>query len=104
MIHVIATIQVHPGQRAAFLKEFHQLVPLVRAEQGCLEYGPTIDVASGIAAQPPVRNDVVVVVEKWESLPALEAHLAAPHMLAYREKVKDLVTSVELRVLAPAVA
>jgi quinol monooxygenase YgiN len=102
MIHVIATVQIHAGRREAFLKEFHQVVPLVRAEQGCLEYGPTVDVASGVAAQPAVRDDVVVVVEKWESLPALTAHLAAPHMLTYRGKVKDLVAGVELRVLQPA--
>ena len=43
MIHVIATIDLVEGQRAAFLKEFHALVPLVRAEAGCLEYGPAID-------------------------------------------------------------
>jgi quinol monooxygenase YgiN len=102
VIHVIATVQLHPGRREAFLHEFHQLVPHVRAEQGCLEYGPTVDVASGVAVQPAVRGDVVVVVEKWDSLPALLAHLSAPHMQAYRAKVKDLVASVELRVLEPA--
>ena len=102
MIHVLATIQLHPGRRAAFLVEFHQLVPLVRAEQGCLEYGPAVDVASGVPAQPAVRDDVVVVVEKWHDLPALLAHLAAPHMQAYRGKVKDLVAAVELRILQPA--
>jgi quinol monooxygenase YgiN len=38
MIHVIATIELVEGQRAAFLKEFQALVPQVRAEVGCLEY------------------------------------------------------------------
>jgi quinol monooxygenase YgiN len=44
----------------------------------------------------------VVVVEKWVSLAALEKHLAAPHMLKYREKVKQLVIDVQLQVLEPA--
>lgn len=64
MIHVIATIELAPGKREAFLTEFRKLVPLVHQEAGCLDYGPTIDVASGIAAQAPPRNDVVTVVEK----------------------------------------
>ncbi len=102
MIHVIATIEVAPGSRAAFLKEFHALMPLVLAEQGCIEYGPAVDVDSGIGAQTPVRADVVLVIEKWSDLPALKAHLAAPHMAAYREKVKDLVRGVALQILEPA--
>ncbi len=34
-------------------------------------------------------------------LPALEAHLSAPHMTAYRERVKHVVVGVELQVLDP---
>jgi quinol monooxygenase YgiN len=102
MIHVIATIELIEGKRQAFLAEFRQVVPLVRAEAGCLEYGPTIDVATDIAAQVPPRDNVVTVVEKWQSLQALQAHLAAPHMAAYRGRVKDFVSSVKLYVLQPA--
>jgi quinol monooxygenase YgiN len=103
MIHVIATIELHAGKREAFLAEFHKIVAPVRAEVGCIEYGPTIDVAgTGIAAQLPLRENVVTVVEKWESLQALQAHLVAPHMLEYRPRVKDLVASVKIQVLQPA--
>src|SRR5690242_8780343 len=102
MIHVIATINLHAGKREAFLTEFRNLVPLVRAEAGCLEYGPTIDLDTGISAQLPVRVDVVTVVEKWESLDALRAHTGAPHMTEYRQRVKDLVAGVTLQVLQPA--
>jgi quinol monooxygenase YgiN len=52
--------------------------------------------------QGPSRDDVVVVVEKWESIPALEAHLIAPHMMEYRPKVKDFVKRVSLQILSPA--
>jgi len=101
MIHVIATVELKPGTRAAFLTEFHRVVPLVRAEAGCLEYGPAVDVASGIASQPPVREDTVVVIEKWSDLPALHAHLAAPHMADYRTRVRDFVAGTRLQVLEP---
>lgn len=102
MIHVIASISTAPGSRARFLEEFHRLVPSVRVEEGCIEYGPTVDVKTGIAGIPGTRDDVVTVIEKWESVAALDAHLKAPHMLQYRDAVKDMVTSVEIRVMKPA--
>ncbi|MFO0903429.1 MAG: putative quinol monooxygenase [Pirellulales bacterium] len=102
MIHVIATIELHPGRRDDFLREFHRIVPPVLAEQGCLEYGPTVDVDTGLSAQLPLRANVVTIVEKWESLEALKAHLVAPHMVEYRPRVKDMVIRTTLQVLEPA--
>jgi quinol monooxygenase YgiN len=100
MIHVIATVRTAAGRRDDFLRAFRQLVPLVRAETGCLEYGPAVDLQTLISDQP-IRGDVVTVIEKWESVAALQDHLAAPHMLRYRENVKDLVAGLEIRVLEP---
>jgi quinol monooxygenase YgiN len=102
MIHVIATIQTTSGQKQAFLAAFRQLVPLVRQEAGCIEYGPAIDLETSLEIQAPVRDDIVTVIEKWASVDALEDHLAAPHMQKYREQVKALVRGVEIRVLEPA--
>jgi quinol monooxygenase YgiN len=101
MIHVIATIDVADGKRDALLTEFRKLVPLVHAEKGCIDYGPAVDLATGIAAQVPQRDNVVTVVERWESLDALRAHLQAPHMIDYRTRVKDLVRGVKIQVLQP---
>lgn len=102
MIFVIATIEVVEGQRDAFLAEFHRLMPLVHAEVGCIEYGPSVDVVTGIPVQIAQRPLVVTIVEKWESLDALKAHLVAAHMIEYRVRVKDFVKGVTLQVLAPA--
>lgn len=102
MICVIATIEVAQGRRGDFLAEFHRIVPAVRGEEGCIEYGPMVDVPTSIAAQPPVRESAVVVLEKWESIEALERHLVAPHMVEYRKRVKELVVAVSLQVLEPA--
>jgi quinol monooxygenase YgiN len=102
MIHVLATIETAPGRRDDFLAAFHELVPDVRAEGGCLEYGPAVDLATPIGEQPAVRENVVTVIEKWESVDALKKHLEAPHMQRYRRTVRDLVKSVAIRVLEPA--
>ena len=101
MIHVVATIKVKPGTREKFLGILAGVAPQVRAENGCVAYVPTVDVESGIPVQVEVRADVVTIVEAWEGLPELLAHLKAPHMLAYREKVKDIVKNVSLHVLSP---
>ena len=102
MIHVIATIELNPGCREAFLAEFRRLVPEVVAEEGCLAYGPTVDVATGLSAQESPRADSVVVVEQWASVDHLRRHLEAPHMGAYRERVKELVRGLTLVVTEPA--
>jgi quinol monooxygenase YgiN len=102
VIYVIATVRLQPGARDEFLGHFRALVPTVLREEGCLEYGPTVDLAAHLAAQPAPRPDVVTVVEKWESLEHLRAHLSAPHMLAYRDRVKSLVQGTMLQILEPA--
>jgi quinol monooxygenase YgiN len=102
MIHVIATVELAPGTREKFLTEFRKLIPEVRAEDGCIEYGPAVDAETDIPIQFKVGVDRVVVIEKWESVTALKAHGVAPHMQAYRARVKDFVKSMELRVLKPA--
>ena len=102
MIHVIADIDVAVGKRGEFLAVFRDLVPLVRAESGCIAYGPAVDVATPIEIQQPVRGDAVTVIEQWESIDALQTHLQSPHMQTYFEQVKELVTGVQIRVLEPA--
>ncbi len=104
MIFVVATIDIQPGKRNEFLQEFQRIVPLVRAEDGCLLYQPTTDVATSINAQIPVRDHTVTVVEQWSSLEALEAHLIAPHMMEYRTRVQSLVAGVQLQVVQAATA
>lgn len=102
MIHVIATIKVKPGMREKYLAILKANLPNVLAEKGCRAYAPTVDVESGIPVQVDLRPDVVTLVEAWESLADLQAHLKAPHMLDYRGKVKDIVKNISLHVLAPA--
>src|SRR6476646_4652950 len=102
MIHVVATITVKPCTRDRVLEAFRWLTPAVRAEAGCVEYQATVDVPTTIAVQDGPRPDVVTVIEKWESVAALDAHGTAPHMTEYRAKVKDYVVGVKLQVTEAA--
>ncbi len=102
MIHVIAIITAKPGMRAAVLEAFHANIPNVRAEEGCIEYGPAIDAEGAGSIQAPLGPDSFMVIEKWASLDALRAHGAAPHMAAYAAKVRDMLASRVIHVLSPA--
>ncbi len=102
MIYVIATIELKPGKREDFLKRVRQLVPKVLAEKGCLEYGPAVDFQTGIKVQVHLGENFAVIMEKWEGIKALEAHLSAPHMMEYRQDIKDMVVGTKLQILQPA--
>ena len=101
MIHVVAVITAKPGQRDRILEAFRANRAAVLAEQGCIEYAATVDAAG----MPPSRGsfgaDTFVVIEKWETLAALQAHAAAPHMAAYGAKVKDWTENRVIHVLEP---
>ncbi len=99
MIQVIAIITAKPGQRAAVLEAFRANMPMVHAERGCVEYAPAIDVDDAGPPQTPVGADTFVVIEKWETLEALRAHGASPHMAAYAAKVKDMLATRVVHVL-----
>lgn len=101
MVNVIAIITAKPGMREQILKEFHANMPAVHAEDGCIEYGPTID-ADGLGSfQTKFGPDVFVVVEKWASVDALKAHAAAPHMASYGARTKDMIASRVIHVTSP---
>lgn len=102
MVHVIALITAKPGKREAILEAFRANVPAVRAEKGCIEYGAAVDADPGLPVQTKYGPDTFVVIEKWESLDALKAHGAAPHMAAYGAKTRDLIASRVIHILTPA--
>lgn len=101
MIYVIATIELTEGKRSEYLEEFNKIIPKVRAENGCLEYGPTADVVTGIPVQEPINENAITIIERWSDVDALKIHLTAPHMKSYQKAVKDYVRLVRIRVLSP---
>jgi quinol monooxygenase YgiN len=101
MIHVLALIETTAGHREDFLREFAQVAIPVRQEAGCIEYGAAVDAVTDLPMQQKLGETSLLIVEKWESLDHLKAHLVAPHMSEYRIKIKSFVQSVHLQILEP---
>jgi quinol monooxygenase YgiN len=99
MVHVLAIITAHPGKRAELLELFQAVIPTVREEHGCIEYGVAVDVAN---ADPAFGSDTYVVIEKWESPETLKAHSVAPHMKAFGQAAGALIAKRAVHVLQPA--
>lgn len=101
MIRVIASIQIKEGHLSEFIEIFKSNIPKVLEENGCIEYVPTVDVPTGLPPQELNKN-VVTIIEKWNSVEGLMAHLSAPHMLEYKEKTKNLIDNLSIKVLREA--
>ena len=99
MIHVIAIITAKSGKRAELLDAFAAIIPLVHAEDGCIEYQPVVDADDGGAMQSLLGSDSFIVIEKWESMAALKAHAASSHMAQYGESAGHMVADRTIHVL-----
>lgn len=100
MLTVIAEIRTRPGQhhRQAVLDEFAKIIPTVLEEAGCHGYAPMVDTAANVSFQA-TNPDSIVMVEQWETVAHLEAHLQTPHMKAWGEAVKSDVLETHIRIL-----
>jgi quinol monooxygenase YgiN len=101
MIHVVAVITAKPGQRARLLEAFAANRAAVLAEEGCVEYGATVDAQGIPASKASFGADTFVVIEKWQTLANLQAHAVAPHMKEHGAKTKELIESKLIHVLEP---
>jgi quinol monooxygenase YgiN len=101
MIHVVAIITAKPGHRDKILDAFLANRPAVLAEDGCIEYGAAVDAPGMPASFGAFGPESFVVIEKWASKAALQAHAAAPHMAAYGAKTKEWLQSRVIHVLEP---
>ena len=98
MINVSASVKIKESYMSEFIEIFKANMANVLLETGCIEYVPTLDFATGFSVQE-LNSNVITIIEKWETLESLQAHLIAPHMLEYKEKVRDIVESISLKVL-----
>jgi quinol monooxygenase YgiN len=98
MITVIASITVRQQRKDEFIAIFNANVPAVRAEAGCIEYYPAIDIDTGLDRQS-LDHNLITIVEKWSDVESWKNHLATPHLRAYHQQVKDMVEGVTIKVL-----
>ncbi len=102
MIYVLATSELNEGFKEKFIEVLKGNVPNVVAENGCIMYVPCVDFNSGLSAQKEVRKNVVTILEGWESMDHLMAHLQSPHMADFRTKVAGMRKASTLNVVTPA--
>jgi quinol monooxygenase YgiN len=72
-VKLVILVKTKPGQGSDQVAAFGELAPLVRAEEGCVEYD-----------LHPVEGDEerFVFIERWTSKEAFAAHNKTPHVLA----------------------
>jgi len=80
--YIVATIYPKAGKEEVVRAEIFKNIPEVRKEKGCLRYDLHVLKSGG---------GRFMFYEIWEDKAAFEAHGAAPHMMAYRERIKDLL-------------
>lgn len=102
MIYVVAVITTKPGMRESVLQAFRANTPACRAEKGCIEYGAAFDAENALPFQTKCGPDTFMAIEKWESMDALKAHAASPHMATYGAKVKEMIANRAVHILSPA--
>ena len=95
MIYVIARMELNPGCKDELLKILAKTVPMVRSEDGCIMYAPCED------DDENTQDKFLTIVEAWKSKDALDAHLAAAHMVEFKEAVKDLRKGCEIKIISP---
>jgi quinol monooxygenase YgiN len=78
------------------------VVPQVRAEDGCRLYTLLEDAQTDWTAPMRFGERTFWMVEKWDSIDALKAHLETPHMKAFGPTVRDMRKGMTFHVLQSA--
>ncbi|HEY2386257.1 MAG TPA: putative quinol monooxygenase [Candidatus Binatia bacterium] len=81
MIVVQVEVMVEPGSAAKVVDAVRAMETATRQESGCLKYAFSVDVTD---------PGIVRVAERWESLDAIKAHMASPHMADFNKAVMAL--------------
>lgn len=82
MIIVTGSITLLEGKRDDMISASEAMIEASRAEEGCVEYRYAFDLQD---------DTIVAFTEVWTDMAALRAHLATPHMAAFREATMELV-------------
>lgn len=102
MISVFAVMTAKEGKKQQVLEIARSNLTNVRAEKGCHAYRLVEDVQDNLHFQKKLGVDSFAFIEEWESIEALEAHLATPHMQDYAEKTSDLLWDSDIYVMQSA--
>ena len=84
---IVANIHAHPDHVELVQSELEKLIPITRAEAGCIRYDLHQD------NENPAH---FLFYETWESRDLWQAHMQAPHLAAYMEATEGAVTEFTL--------
>ena len=99
-VYVLCRFDLKPDADIAdYATKTLAVVPTVRAEDGCRMY--TLLKDSTTDWDKPMRfgERTMLMLEKWDSVDALKAHLDTPHMKAFGPTVRPMRTSSTFHVL-----
>ena len=84
---IVANIHAHADQIELVRAELEKLIPITRAEEGCLQYDLHQD------NENPAH---FMFYENWQSREHWQAHMNAPHLVAYLEATEGAVAEFTL--------
>lgn len=78
---VVVRFRAAPGKAGEAEAAFADVVPATHAEEGCVLFA-----VHRVAGDP----DAFVLIERWASREALDAHLETAHLAAFRARGADI--------------
>lgn len=85
--------------REAYIAKTCSIIDTVRAERGCCEYRLLGDAVTDWEKPQRFGDRTLWMLEKWESIDALKAHLDTPHMKAFGPSVRPMRVNGTFHVL-----
>lgn len=89
-LSLVAIVKAKSDQKGFVKEEILKLIPITRAEKGCLNYNFFVDNKD---------DSRFFLEENWASYDEWQAHMNNTHMVNYSEVTKDAVDSWELNEL-----
>lgn len=84
---IVAHVHAKPGQVDRVKTELRKLIPITRAERGCVQY----DLHQN--NEDPTH---FMFFENWESRELWQAHMNAPHLSAYLKATEGAVAELTI--------
>lgn len=102
-VYVLCRFDLKPDADIAdYIAKTRAVVPAVRAENGCQMYTLLEDAETSWEKPMRFGERTLWMIEKWDSIDALKAHLEAPHMKAFGPTVRSMRASGTFHVLQEA--
>ena len=98
-VYVLCRFDLQPGKKEAYAEAVRTITDAVRRDKGCRFYSLVGDAETDMTNPMKFGPDVLWMVECWDSVDALKAHLQAPHMKKFAPSARPLRKSGTFHVL-----